>query len=358
VPSGVVEVREKILVVDDDEFVRESTTLLLRKHGFDVTASIDATEALHEFINGGYSAVLTDIRMPGLSGIDLLGKIRDINTEIPVIIMTAYADLDSAVGAIKKGAFDFIMKPYTPEHLVHALNKAVNYNRLIQMEKSYKRRLESDVSKRTQELTDALKMVKSLSREVAMRLTSISEFRDTDTAAHVKRIGLYCARVALELGMDEEFIEELTFASSMHDIGKVGIPDRVLLKPGPLVPKELTTMRTHSEIGHKMLVGSEFPSLQLAASIALNHHERWDGSGYPAGLEGTAIPIEGRIVMLVDQYDALRSRRLYKKSIEHEKVVEIITEGDGRTEPVHFDPKLLEVFRECHLAFDEIFSSC
>jgi HD-GYP domain-containing protein (c-di-GMP phosphodiesterase class II)/CHASE2 domain-containing sensor protein len=227
--------------------------------------------------------------------------------------------------------------------------------RLLRVEEQYEKKLEETIEEKTMELSHALSMIKNMNNEIIMRLTAAAESKDAHTGKHISRIGLYANRLAEAMQMPQDFIENITFASAMHDIGKIGIPNQILLKPGHLSDEEFEVIKKHTIIGAKILAGSSFPVIQMSATIALFHHERWDGTGYPKRLKGNDIPTEARIVMICDIYDALRSRRPYKEAFDHQQAFLIITQGDYKTMPAYFDPDILHAFAQTAAEFNAIF---
>jgi putative two-component system response regulator len=241
---------------------------------------------------------------------------------------------------IEAGCDDFISKPVEKVEIlarVRSLLKVKAYNDLMS---NYRKELETEVALRTEELKQALEKIKAASLETIYRLSRAAEYKDKDTGAHIQRMSLYSAALARSMGLEEKMVETILYAAPMHDLGKIGIPDSILLKPGSLDAAEWEIMKQHSAIGGEILKGSEAEFIRMGETIALTHHEKWDGSGYPKGLRGIEIPIAGRIAAIADVFDALTSRRPYKEPFSVERSLAIIEEGRG----VAFDPEVVDGF--------------
>jgi len=340
-----------ILIVDDHEENVRLLERLLHDAGYtrvDTTTDSTAVCALHA--KNRYGLILLDLRMPGMDGFQVMEALSRIEGEgyLPVIVVTAVPE--QKLRALNAGAKDFIGKPLDLAEVLARVHNMLEV-RLLQRElREHGDTLEERVRTRTAELEASY-------LEMILTMTRAAEYKDEDTGAHVQRISYYCCEFAGKLGMDAEFTQRIGVASPMHDIGKIGIPDRILLKRGSLNPDEWSIMKQHSTMGADILGASVSPYVHMGAEIAQNHHERWDGSGYPKGLRGETIPLTARIMNICDVYDALRSRRPYKPAIGHEQTVDIIVKGDGRTSPGHFDPALVATFRGNHALFRDIFEA-
>ena len=358
--------KQKILFVDDEPHFLSSIERMLHayqaKWDLDFATSVD--EAYTKVLNKNYDAIVSDITMPQKSGFDLLRMLQQTpeTSYVPVIILTGNAEAALKREALSLGATDLLNKPIMREDLVARLHSILRLKHFQDQLAEFNEQLAAKVKERTREL--------ELSRQDLMwRLAKAAEYRDEETGDHITRVAVYCLTLAIQLGLDSESAERIFLASPLHDVGKIGIADAILLKPGKLTPEERIIMQTHTGIGAAILTeapqGMHYllgehdeliqtlanePLKQVAANIAMSHHEKWDGSGYPKGLKGDEIPLEGQIVAVADVYDALRSIRPYKPSFDVDKVMGIIRSERGK----HFAPLVLDAFEKVQPEFEEI----
>jgi putative two-component system response regulator len=332
-----------VLLVDDEGRVRRSLLRILQSAGYRCLEAADVAEARAVLERTQVALVLTDIRMPGASGLELVSHIKELEPETVCITVTALDSTETAVDALSRGAYAYVIKPFDMNEILIQVDSALRRRKLEIQHRQIQHELERQVRQHT-------KMLRRSREEIALRLIAASQYRDTETGAHIRRIGLYTSHMADLMGMEASHVDTLRVAAPMHDVGKIGIPDSILLKPGRLTEEEFDEMKKHTTIGASILRGSSTPLLNLAESIALEHHEWWDGTGYPAGLAGEDISLEARMVALADVFDALTHERVYKEAWPVDKALQLIEDESG----THFDPDLAALFLEHSDDMEEI----
>jgi putative two-component system response regulator len=339
---------KRILVVDDEPDIRELAVAMLTSWGYVVEEAADGFEALAK-LKLGCDLVVSDLSMPRMDGFEIIRRLREDPEyqDLPIVVITALTSKEQRLRAIEIGANDFITKPIDPTELKIRVASLLRTKEIQDAIKRHKDELEKIVAQRTAALRQALDEIVEAQRQTyaayldtIQKLALAAEFKDEGTAGHLRRIALYSESIAQALKLTPKEVEILRHASPMHDVGKIGIPEGILLKAGLLDKEEWEVMQRHTIIGARILQGSSSELLTAGETIALTHHEKWDGTGYPQRLAGEAIPIYGRIVAVADVFDALTTRRPYKKACENEEALAIIRAGSGS----HFDPAVVAAF--------------
>lgn len=325
----------RLLVVEDDSLIGGLLARWLSDEGYPCSRAASADEAMIYLRKHDVALVTLDIRMPGVSGLQCLKKVKQEFPDTAVLMVTGEGDTSVAIEALTSGAHGFLQKPTEQAELIIQVKRALDHRRMTLENRQYNLRLAEKVREQTA-------VIMAAHKETVGRLIRASLYRDEETGSHIRRTGEYSELLAMRAGWSSDDAALIHLAAPLHDIGKIGIPDAILRKPGRLTAEEMAIMRTHTTIGAKMLSGSTLPMLQMAEEIALNHHEHWNGKGYPNHRTGFEIPESARIVAIVDVFDALSHDRVYRAAMSEDEVLEILREGRGQ----HFDPVLLDLFFE------------
>lgn len=335
--------RARILIVDDERQIRGVIAAIVEMEGYLYSLAEDAESALEILAQQHIDLLISDINMNAMSGVELLGIALKRFPDLAVIMVTGVDDRETAIETLHMGAYGYVTKPFQSNELIINIANSLRRRQLEIENRRHREELEILIEERTRELFK--------SREESIHILSkAAEFRDNETAKHTVRMGHYSEELARLCELPESFCLRIGNAAPLHDVGKIGISDTILLKPGKLTAEEFAIMKTHCEIGFRILSESTSDILSLGAEIALNHHEKFDGSGYPRGLACEDIPITGRIAAICDVFDALTSERVYKKAVPSDQALVIMSEGRGS----HFDPRIIDHFICNFKLFSEI----
>ena len=330
--------KKNILVVDDEEAIREVVSTMLLAQGYDCSTATNGRAAQTYLEKNSPDLVLSDMVMPEMDGIRLLGWLRQHDPDVPVIIVTAMHDIATALEAIRRGAYDYILKPFEKDQLFLSVRRALQHRQLVTENRNYQRNLEKLVEDRTGQLKGALEQLEQSYDDTLEALGGALDLKDAETEGHCQRVTAMTIVMARAMGVDEAELRQIARGAFLHDIGKMGIPDSILRKPGPLTPEETTIMRTHCDIGYQVL--ERIPFLREASEIVLSHQEKYDGTGYPRNLKSEQIPLGARVFAVADTLDAMISYRPYRKALPLQEAKEEIRRHAG----TQFDPRVVEVF--------------
>jgi len=327
----------RILIVDDEVEITEILADLLSED-YECLRAASAEEALAHLHETEFQLVISDITMPGMSGLDMIPHVKALSADTVVVMISGMQTVESAIGALRLGAFDYLMKPFDLRQVEAVVKRALEHHDLVVAKRRYENHLEELVEQRTVELDKALNSLEGAYRSTLKALTAALETRDSETHGHSERVVTYSLRLGREYGLSTAEMKALEFGSLLHDIGKIGVPDSILRKPAKLTEEEWVRMREHPLHGQQILRGIEF--LEGAARVVAQHHEKWDGTGYPLGMRQEEIDICARIFAVADAFDAITSDRVYRRGKPYEAAAQELDDWAGR----QFDPKVVEAF--------------
>lgn len=344
---------KSILIIDDEKAIRESLSDFLEDYGCVTSVAANGREALEILEVVEPDAILVDLNMPEIDGFEFIDRTAGKYPEMPIVVLSGMGIIDKAVDAIRRGAWDFLSKPLSSLSVLQiTLNRVFERARLLRENRIYREHLEDEVRKKTEQVLEINQAVITTQKEIILKLGDVVETRSHETAHHVQRVSEYAGLLGRLAGLTEEVSQNIRLASPMHDVGKIGISDQILNKKGSLTDDEFSVIKNHTLIGHSIFKESPLPVLKLAAEIALYHHEKWNGEGYPAGIGGEKIPFSARITTLVDVFDAITHARIYKAAWDLDTSIEYIKNNKSNI----FDPFLTELFMKHLDMFLEIYN--